>query len=99
MADQREEILKRVFEAYIKANPKDNWLRFDEVKSCGTAEIVFAAMDENGKRMCLDLLVYMAKNEYKCFWMEDDDGDPYYLFSKGSGYQNLTKEELFENFL
>lgn len=64
-----------------------------------TRQQVINAADEHAKKMCLDLLEYMAKNNYKCFWMEDDDGDPYYLFSIGPGFQNLTKEQLFENFL
>jgi hypothetical protein len=56
-------------------------------------------IDRYMKETCLELLEYMAKNEYKSYWMEDDDGEPYYFFSKGSGHPNITKEELFDNFL
>ena len=73
------------------------YIENDHVMS--TVAHVKLAMDAYAEEMCLSLLEYMAKNEYKCYWMEDDDGEPYYFFSRGSGYQNIRKEELFENFL
>lgn len=97
MSDKREEIL--------------NYEHLEFVKDKGVASIypkefpsayrdaAINAMDSYMKECCLELLEYMAKNEYRCYWMEDDNGDPYYFFSKGPGHENLSKEELFENFL
>lgn len=96
-ADRREEILKSVFEAYKKAHPKDSWLSFDEVKSCGTADIVFAAMDEYMKECCLELLEFMAKNDVTCTWYEHEVlGVQYCFVYKG---EDVSKEQLFESFL
>lgn len=57
-------------------------------------EYVFNAMDENGKRMCLELLDHMAKNMVICGHWSSPDG---FLF-KYKGVL-ITKEQLFENFL
>lgn len=54
---------------------------------------VYNAMDENGKRLCLELLEYMAKNEVSC---EINIAKEKRFYFKG---QWISKEELFENFL
>lgn len=53
---------------------------------------IFMAMDENGKRMCLELLEYMANKGVVCCM--DSDG-PYFRV-RG---EVLTTEQLFKNFL
>lgn len=52
------------------------------------------AMDENGKRMCLELLEYMAKNRISCGVYSSSEGE---LFKYRGEY--LTAEQLFECFL
>lgn len=88
MPDRRECILnKNLGDDFIATTPDIDIISFKD------------AMDEYFTERAFGLLEYMAKNEYKCYWMEDDNGEPYYFFSRGSGHQNLTKEQLFENFL
>lgn len=90
MPDRREEIVKKVFADYKKANPRENWLSFDEVKSIGTASIVYACMDEYMKECCLELLDYVSKKISKI----DHNGN--FIGYRG---EVLSKEQLFENFL
>lgn len=97
MPDERNDILNSEYRKWVQENGVSSIYPPDFPAAYKDAAI--NAMDENGKRMCLELLEYMAENEYKCFWMEDDDGEPYCFFSKGSGHPNITKEQLFENFL
>lgn len=52
------------------------------------------AMDEYMKECCLELLEYMAK-KVSNFWIDDDGIARFRL----SGDEDLTKEQLFENFL
>lgn len=97
MSDRREEILNKEYREWVDGSGCGSI--YPEKFPEAYMEAAINAMDESGKMMCLELLEYMAKNEYKCYWMEDDNGDPYYFFSKGAGHDNLTKEQLFENFL
>lgn len=60
----------------------------------GKIQPIYNAMDENGKRMCLDLLEYMAKNRIACGVYSSPDGE---LFKYRGRY--ITAEQLFENFL
>lgn len=53
---------------------------------------VYNAMDENGKRLCLELLEYMAKNNIGSIVSRDVA-----LFHYKGEW--ITKEQLFENFL
>lgn len=60
----------------------------------GKIQPIYNAMDENGKRMCLELLEYMAINEI----------DGYKSKKHGEARFNyngewITKDQLFENFL
>jgi hypothetical protein len=55
------------------------------------------AMDEYMKACCLELLEYMAKNDVKCTWYDHEVKGRTYTFSyKG---EDISKEQLFENFL
>ena len=94
--DKREEILRKcdIVSDGLIWNGDGDIIKYD-----GEIQTIWNAMDENGRQMCMDLLEYMAENEYKCYCAEDDNGEPYYFFSRGCGHQNLTKEELFQNFL
>lgn len=91
MSDRREEILNAEYQKWVSEKgissiyPKN----FPEAYK----DAAINGMDENGRRMCLDLLEYMASNnvrithnvkkqpifEYKCEW--------------------ITAEQLFDNFL
>lgn len=53
---------------------------------------IYNAMDENGKRLCLELLEYMAKNSVSCRYYPDE----YVFWFNG---ELISKEQLFENFL
>lgn len=57
-------------------------------------EQVFNAMDENGKRLCLELLEYMAKNEVKCSKSYLGPNEEFLFKGKW-----ISKEQLFQNFL
>lgn len=59
---------------------------------------IYNAMDQRGKEMCLDLLEYMAKNLYNCYWLEDDNGNKMYRFCDRDN-DSISKEQLFDNFL
>jgi hypothetical protein len=91
--DRREAIVKTVFEKYKEAHPKDNWLSFDEVKAVGTADIVYAAMDEYYKEGVLEAFEYVVKNTTGHHI--DEKGNVEFKF-KGEW---ITKQQLFENFL
>lgn len=94
MSDRREEILNSEHQKLIddRGFPRDG------------GEIIFvhrpaaiSAMDEYMKTCCLELLEYMAKNDVKCTWYNHDVFGRKYVF-KYKGV-DLTKEQLFENFL
>jgi len=96
--DRREEILLKeldivtfdfqtkadVLQAYLNLSPS-----LDKIKN---------AMDENGRRMCLELLEYMAKNDVDCEMLGDSETDTVKAFFYFKG-QWIKKEQLFENFL
>lgn len=77
MADKRAEIL----ELYLPT-PEGH----------PDTQAIYNAMDENGKRLCLELLEYMANNNITCSILFDE---PRFYYNG----QYLTKELLFENFL
>ncbi len=52
------------------------------------------AMDENGKRLCLELLEYMAKNNVDCCFNMYNESCRFLYNGKW-----ITAEQLFENFL
>lgn len=54
---------------------------------------VYNAMDENGKRLCLELLEYMANHGVRI--THNVKGQPIFEY-KGEW---ISKEQLFENFL
>jgi hypothetical protein len=57
-----------------------------------TRQELLNAADEHAKKMCLELLDYMADNKVICGTLNDDRQ----FHFKG---QWITKEQLFENFL
>jgi hypothetical protein len=95
--DRRTKILMDEFNSAIEDGREwDEDLRLAIAGNPDVAKIK-NAMDENGKRMCLDLLEYMAKNDIKATWYEHEVlGVQYRFIYKGT---SLTKEQLFENFL
>lgn len=85
--DIREEILHNlvISDKYFK----------DDVYS---KELIFDAMDERARRMCMDLLQWMAENEIEIdisSSLAQNTGEQIFYY-KG---QWITKEELFNNFL
>lgn len=91
MTDRREEIL-------IKANHSFNDEKGFPLNQSDVVVLVckpaaISAMDEYMKECCLELLEYMAK-KVSNFWI--DDGVAKFRLS---GDEDLTKEQLFENFL
>lgn len=95
MSDRREEILNAEYQKWVSEKgissiyPKN----FPEAYK----DAAINGMDENGRRMCLDLLEYMAKNGIKCTWYEHEvRGIVYSFHYKG---ECITAEQLFENFL
>lgn len=96
MSDQRDEILRQeYFKYYRDSLPSDE--RTNEVVDlalCVKEEIqaIKNAMDENGRRLCFELLEYMAKNKIRC-----DEGTAGHVFLYKGEF--ITKEQLFENFL
>lgn len=97
MSDRRQEILDQEhWKIVVDSNMQSISTKHFPI---AYSEAAINAMDEYMKETCLQLLEYMAKNEYKCFWMEDDNGRPRFFFSRGPGYETISKEQLFENFL
>lgn len=94
--DRRDEILEQEYFKYYRPDfPSDE--RTSEVVKMALSikeetQAIKNAMDENGKRLCLELLEYMAKNSIECI----DSIKGYLFYYRG---QYLTKEQLFENFL
>ena len=93
MVDKREYILNSEFEKYKSEHPADNWASIDDIKKDGTAQIVFNAMDENGKQMAIDFLKYTLEKMHG--HSVDGAGN---VEIKYNG-EWLTPEQLFENFL
>ena len=91
--DRREVIVKAIFEKYKKEHPKDNWFDFEAVKSVGTTDIVYTAMDEYMKETVLEAFEYVVKNTTG--HSIESDGSVSFKF-KGEW---INKEQLFENFL
>jgi len=87
MSDRREEILKSCIVSGSIGNGEVH-CEIQEAKN---------AMDENAKRMCLELLEYMANSDVKCTWYDHPVNGRQYVF-KYKGCE-LTKQQLFENFL
>jgi hypothetical protein len=63
----------------------------------GHREYAKKAMDEYMRLTCLELLEYMARQQVDC--REDDDGNPIFIVGPVLRSKELTKEQLFENFL
>jgi hypothetical protein len=70
-------------------------LGYDDIKA--SIEDFRDSIDGKKKEMCLALLEYMAKNNIKSTWYMGDDGERRYIFVYNR--EDLTKEQLFENFL
>jgi hypothetical protein len=87
MSDKREEILSREFGVNHPLFDSDNKSEKQQVLN---------AMDENGKRMCLELLEYLAENGYECSVVNKE---PVFMRKLSAGWETLKKEQLFENFL
>lgn len=88
MSDRREEILSDQLGRYL--------LKISHI-SHGTDAIPHAiklAMDEYMRETCLELLDYVAKRVSN-FWIDDNGNSKFRL----SGDEELTKEQLLENFL
>lgn len=83
MPDRREEILEA-----------EHRRGSNTITPKGYSQWVLNAMDENGKQMCLELLDYVAKRVSN-FWIDDNGIAKFRL----SGDEELTREQLFENFL
>lgn len=90
--DIREEILNKEYRQWVdkKGIGAIYPAKFPEAYK----DVAINAMDENGKRMCLDLLEYMTKHkvDVDC----DYPGGKENFYYKGEW---ITKEQLFEKFL
>lgn len=85
MSDRRLEILKPFI------------FKIDE-RDVVREEDALDAMDEYMRITCLELLVYLAKNDVVCeSWEQDDDGEIHCSFRFKRDW--ISKEQLFENFL
>lgn len=85
--DIREEILHNlvISDKYFK----------DDVYS---KELIFDAMDERARRMCMDLLQWMAENNVDCrTGLDQPFGEEERQFRYKGEW--ITKKELFSNFL
>jgi hypothetical protein len=92
MLDRREEVLNSEYTKWVAE--KGIGSIYPPNFPAAYRDAAINAMDENGKRMCLDLLEHMAKNRIVCGIYSSADGE---LFKHKGRY--LTKEQLFENFL
>lgn len=95
MADRREDILNQEHRKFVKEKGISSIYPNSFPEAYKDAAI--NAMDENGKRMCLELLEYMAKKQVKCSVFPD--GHIEFLVKMEVNWDILTKEQLFENFL
>lgn len=84
--DRREEILRSELKSAVFSG-------LDRTIISAPFNEVFNAMDENGKRLCLELLEYMANHGVRI--THNVRGTPVFEY-KGEW---ITKEALFENFL
>lgn len=94
MPDERNEILNAEYHKWVKEKGISSIYPPDFPASYKDAAI--NAMDENGKRMCLDLLEFMAKNKVDVDCDYVDTHNNFCFYYKGEW---VTKEQLFENFL
>lgn len=96
MSDIREEILNKEYRDWVNKMGIGSIYPplFPPLFPEAYKQAAINAMDENGKRMCLELLEYFAK-KVSNFWIDDDGIAMFRL----SGDEDLTKEQLFENFL
>lgn len=62
-----------------------------------TDDSIKYVMDEYMKATCLELLEYMANQTVDC--RQDDNGNPIFIVGPVLRCKELTKEQLFENFL
>lgn len=88
MSDIREEILNKEYREWVGKNVMVSI--YPALFPGAYMQAAINAMDENGKRMCLELLEYVAKNISRM----DRNGD--FIGYRGDVF---TKEQLFENFL
>lgn len=90
--DIREEILRAECKSAVFSG-------LDKIIISAPFVEVYNAMDERARRMCMDLLQWMAQHAVIC----DEDED--FIFANGDkigfryGGEWITKEELFNNFL
>lgn len=94
MPDERNEILNAEYHKWVKGKGMSSIYPTDFPAAYKDAAI--NAMDENGKQMCLDLLEYMANGGYECGVINKES---VFLRKLSVGWETLTKEQVFENFL
>ncbi len=87
MTDRREEILK----ASVLSGAVSNGEVHCEISEAKNA------MDEYFTERALELLEYIAKNNVQSTWYMGDDGERRYIFVYNR--EDITKEQLFNNFL
>lgn len=94
--DRRYEILEQEYFKYYRPSfPSDE--RTNEVVKMALSikeetQAIKNAMDENGRLMCLDLLIWMYQNSISLVHTKDGGR---WLYKN----QLLTNQQLFENFL
>lgn len=91
MADIRDEILNIELEKWV--NEKGVSSIYPKNFPEAYKQAAINAMDENGKRLCLELLEYMAKNNVRIAF--NSDNQPIFRYKENW----ISKEQLFENFL
>lgn len=92
MPDRREDILNQEHRKFVEGKGISSIYPKDFPASYKDAAI--NAMDEYMKEISLELLEYIVK-KVSNFWLDDDGVAKFKL----SGDEELTKEQLFENFL
>jgi hypothetical protein len=95
MIDRREEILNQEHRKFVteKGVSSIHTYHFPEAYK----DAALNAMDEYFTERALELLEYIAKNNIQSTWYMGDDGERRYIFVYNR--EDLTKEQLFENFL
>lgn len=83
--DRREEILRSELKSAVFSG-------LDRTIISAPFNEVFNAMDENGKRLCLELLEYMARCQVKC---TSGITEPLFYYKN----EWISAKELFKNFL
>jgi hypothetical protein len=92
MSDKREDVLNSEYSKWVAE--KGIGSIYPPNFPAAYKDAAINAMDENGKRMCLDLLEYMSRNFIKCVRSGAEDKCDFLYNRKW-----ITKEQLFENFL